>query len=161
MHQIPEHGHLVAVERQLLVRCPGGSTRQCAFGGHDLPPDSRSLHDTHPPAYPQPPPAKRSCGPDPGADEGKPFEDKGQVVIFEPEREMAYSHFSPMAGKPDSPENYHLVDITLEEDGRDTNVTLEQSNVTGGVTDDDRANRTSYDRNWQRVLDGLRATVES
>ena len=60
---------------------------------------------------------------------GQAFEDKGEIVTFEPERELAYSHFSPMTGKPDEPENYHLVDITLGGDDGTTTVTLEQSNL--------------------------------
>jgi uncharacterized protein YndB with AHSA1/START domain len=92
---------------------------------------------------------------------GQTFEDKGEVVTFEPERELAYSHFSPMSGKPDAPENYQLVDITL--DGRDgtTTVTLEQSNLTGGVSAEDRASREQFEQNWQQMLEGLRGTAEA
>src|SRR5437868_459322 len=28
--------------------------------------------------------------------DGKPYEDKGEILVFEPERKLAYSHFSPM-----------------------------------------------------------------
>src|SRR4029079_2484288 len=49
---------------------------------------------------------------------GQAFEDKGEIVTFDPERELAYSHFSPITGKPDEPESYHLVDITLGGDDR-------------------------------------------
>ena len=92
---------------------------------------------------------------------GETFEDKGEIVTFEPQREIAYSHFSPMMGKPDEPENYHLVDITLDGATGSTTVTLEQSNLTGGVTDEDRASREQFEQNWQDMLDGLRATAES
>jgi uncharacterized protein YndB with AHSA1/START domain len=92
---------------------------------------------------------------------GQTFEDKGEVVTFDPGREVAYSHFSPMTGKPDEPESYHLVDITLEERGGLTTVTLEQSNLTGGVNEDDRANREQFERNWQQMLEGLRRTAEA
>ncbi len=92
---------------------------------------------------------------------GQAFEDKGEIVAFEPEREIAYSHFSPMMGKPDTPENYHLVDITLDGGADATTVTLEQSNLTGGVTDEDRAAREQFEQNWQEMLDGLRGTAES
>ena len=92
---------------------------------------------------------------------GETFEDKGEIVTFEPEREIAYSHFSPMMGKPDQPENYHLVDITLDSAADTTTVTLEQSNLTGGVTDEDRATREQFEKNWQEMLDGLRTTAES
>src|SRR3954452_11363892 len=49
-----------------------------------------------------------------GGGNGQEFEDKGEIVTFDPERELAYSHFSPMTGKPDEAQNYHLVDITLD-----------------------------------------------
>ena len=91
---------------------------------------------------------------------GTAFEDKGEIVKFEPERALAYSHFSPMTGQPDEPENYHLVAITLDARDEETTVTLEQSNLTGGVTDDDRAHRDDYEQNWQQMLDKLRDTVE-
>ena len=92
---------------------------------------------------------------------GRTFEDKGEVITFDPERELAYSHFSPMTGKPDAPENYHLVDITLAGGADTTNVTLEQSNLTGDVTADDRASREQFEQNWQQMLEGLRDTAES
>ena len=85
---------------------------------------------------------------------GQTFEDKGEIVTFEPERELAYSHFSPMTGKPDEPENYHLVDITLDGASDTTNVTLEQSNLTGGVTDEDRACASSSSRTGSRCSKG-------
>src|SRR6476659_2640984 len=83
---------------------------------------------------------------------GQTFEDKGEIVTFEPEQELAYSHFSPMMGKPDTPESYHLVDITLDGGTDTTNVTLEQSNLTGGVTAEDRASREQFEQNWQQML---------
>ncbi len=43
--------------------------------------------------------------------DGKPYEDKGEILVFEPERKLAYSHFSPTTGKPDAPENYHMVEV--------------------------------------------------
>ena len=92
---------------------------------------------------------------------GETFEDKGEIVTFEPERELAYSHFSPMMGKPDAPENYHLVDITLDGGSDTTTVTLEQSNLTGGVSDEDRASREQFEQNWQQMLEGLRDTAEA
>jgi len=91
---------------------------------------------------------------------GQAFEDKGEIVTFEPERELAYSHFSPMTGKPDEPESYHVVDITLGGDDRTTTVTLEQSNLTGGVTEEDEQNRAAFEQNWQDMLDKLKATTE-
>jgi len=92
--------------------------------------------------------------------EGKPYEDQGEILAFEPERKLAYSHFSAMSGKPDAPENYHVVEVTLDEREGATRVTLRQSNLKGGATDEDRANRDDYEKNWKQMLDGLKKTTE-
>jgi uncharacterized protein YndB with AHSA1/START domain len=92
--------------------------------------------------------------------EGKEFEDKGEILAMEPESELAYSHFSPTSGKPDSPENYHVVRVTLEERDGGTRVVLEQSNLEGGPTEEDRANREDYEKNWNQMLEGLKRTTE-
>jgi uncharacterized protein YndB with AHSA1/START domain len=72
---------------------------------------------------------------------GKSYEDKGVILVFEPERELAYSHWSSTGGKPDAPENYHVVAVTLDDRKGRTRVTVRQSNLEGGATDEDRANR--------------------
>jgi uncharacterized protein YndB with AHSA1/START domain len=92
--------------------------------------------------------------------DGKPYEDKGEILVVEPERKLAYSHFSPMGGKPDAPENYHVVEVTLDEREGTTRVMLRQSNLEGGVTDEDRANRGEYEKNWKQMLEGLKKTTE-
>lgn len=93
--------------------------------------------------------------------EGRSYEDKGEILAFEPERKLAYSHWSPMGGKPDAPENYHVVEVTLDERNGGTRVTLRQSNLEGGATDEDRANREDYEKNWTQMLEGLKRTTES
>ena len=45
--------------------------------------------------------------------EGKPYEDKGKILQLKPEYVLQYSHFSPLSGQPDVPENYHTVTIEL------------------------------------------------
>ena len=90
-----------------------------------------------------------------GEFEGKPYEDKGAVLAAEPNRKLPFSHYSPLAGAPDRPENYHVVTFDLTPKGRDTAITLTQSNLTGGVSAADREHRADYEKNWQGVLDGL------
>ena len=63
-----------------------------------------------------------------GEYKGKKFEDKGEILQFDPPNTLSYSHFSPMSGKPDTPENYHTVTIRLSESGGTTKVTLTQDN---------------------------------
>src|SRR5215216_2399045 len=60
--------------------------------------------------------------------EGKAFEDKGKILKIEPERLLMSTHWSPLSGVPDSPENYHTVTYTLSGMGDSTEVTITQDN---------------------------------
>lgn len=91
----------------------------------------------------------------------KPYEDKGEILSFEPEQEMSYSHWSPLSGAEDAPENYHVVHIALADVDGGTKVTLEQSNLNGGVTDADEASRADYEKNWKGTLEGLKQVAEA
>lgn len=86
--------------------------------------------------------------------EGKPYEDKGVVLDIEQGRTLRYSHFSPLAGLPDAPENYHEVKIELVAEGARTVVLLEQ---TGNRTDEAREDSV---KNWLQMLEGLKTYVE-
>src|SRR6188768_452705 len=55
---------------------------------------------------------------------GKPYEDKGTILKFTPYDLLQYSHFSPLSGLPDKPENYHKVTIRLKETKGETKVSL-------------------------------------
>ena len=50
--------------------------------------------------------------------EGKPFQDHGEIVEVDRPRLLRYTHYSPLSGQPDVPENYHHLTFTLEESGR-------------------------------------------
>ena len=65
-----------------------------------------------------------------------------------------------MGGKPDAPENYHVVEVTLDERDSATRVNLRQSNLEGGATKDDVANRERYEQTWTQMLDGLKKPSE-
>ena len=92
--------------------------------------------------------------------DGKSYEDKGEILEVEPEQTLSYSHWSGMGGKRDAPENYHVVAVTLADRDGGTHVTLRQSNLQGGATDEDRAHREDYEKNWQQLLEGLKETAE-
>ena len=92
---------------------------------------------------------------------GEPYEDKGEILVAEPNRRLDFSHWSPRSGAPDTPENYHVVSFALAPDGPRTKVTLTQSNLKGGVKSSDEAHRAEYEKNWSAVLDGLARTVMS
>lgn len=92
---------------------------------------------------------------------GTEYEDKGEILEFEPNHRLSYTHWSPTGGTEDSPENYHVVTIVLAEAGDHTDVTLTQSNLDGEVTETDWRHREDYEANWSTMLDGLKRTVES
>jgi uncharacterized protein YndB with AHSA1/START domain len=59
---------------------------------------------------------------------GKPFEDKGTILHVEPNKRLVSTHWSPLSGVPDTPENYHTVTYMLSEHDGHTDVTLTQDN---------------------------------
>jgi uncharacterized protein YndB with AHSA1/START domain len=85
---------------------------------------------------------------------GKPYEDKGVIQKVEPKRRLTYSHYSPMTGLPDAPENYHTVDVQLKEEGGRTQVTLTQDN---NKTEEERRHS---EKNWSGMLEGMKTVVE-
>jgi uncharacterized protein YndB with AHSA1/START domain len=91
----------------------------------------------------------------------KPYEDKGEIMSFTPEDEMTYSHWSPLSGTEDKPDNYHIVHIELTDVEHGTRVALEQSNLSGEITEADRASRGDYEKNWTSMLEGLKSVAES
>ena len=86
--------------------------------------------------------------------EGKQYEDKGKILLFEPKKSLQYSHFSPLSGLPDSPENYHIVTIDLEEKDKQTIVTLTQNNNADEKTKD------HSEKNWKMMLASLKKLLE-
>jgi uncharacterized protein YndB with AHSA1/START domain len=54
----------------------------------------------------------------------KKYEDKGLILRLEPEHMIQYSHYSPLSGLPETPENYHTVTIELSRKGSQTEVSL-------------------------------------
>ena len=87
--------------------------------------------------------------------QGKPYEDKGVIRQLKPEKALQYTHFSPMSGLPDKPENYHTVTIQLSPEGAGTRVSLTQDN---NPTEESRAHS---EKNWTMMLEGLKKFVES
>jgi uncharacterized protein YndB with AHSA1/START domain len=91
---------------------------------------------------------------------GEAYEDKGEIVEARPRERLSFSHFSVLTGAPDTPENYHLVTYELRPQGEAaTEVTVTQSNLTGGVRPSDQEMRGQYEKNWTAVLEGLERTV--
>jgi uncharacterized protein YndB with AHSA1/START domain len=91
---------------------------------------------------------------------GKAYEDHGEIRALEPERRLAFSHFSPLTGARDAPENYNLITIDLEPAGAaKTKVTLTQSKLQGEPKAADLKQKDQYAKTWETVLDGLNKAV--
>ena len=86
--------------------------------------------------------------------QGKRYEDKGKILSVKKNHILKYSHFSPLAGQPDIPENYHTVKISLAEKGEMTEVVLEQDN---NKTEDAKLHS---EKNWRQMLQSLKAVLE-
>ena len=87
---------------------------------------------------------------------GQSYEDKGEVLEADPPQFLKYTHWSPMGGSDDKPENHHTVRYELAEDGGQTTVTLKQDN---NATQEE-ADKMTVD-NWGPVLQGLKQTAEA
>ena len=79
--------------------------------------------------------------------QGKAYQDKGEVLAVEPPRLLKVTHFSPLSGAEDKPENYHTV--TYELSGDDGHTHLELTQVPGEGAE------------WDGILQGLNEVVES
>lgn len=86
--------------------------------------------------------------------QGKKYEDRGVILKLEPERLIQYSHFSPLSGKPDLPENYHTVTIELVSHGVETAVSLSQDN------NETEQAREHSEENWKTMLASLKKLLE-
>ena len=86
--------------------------------------------------------------------EGRPYQDKGQVLAYDEPARLSVTHFSPLTGQDDVPENYHTLVYELDESAGVTTVSLRQDN--NGSEEEAEHSRA----NWQMMLDGLKKQVE-
>jgi uncharacterized protein YndB with AHSA1/START domain len=90
-----------------------------------------------------------------GEYEGTTYEDKGEILEVVQERRLKVTHFSPLSGKEDAPENYHTLVYELEENDGTTHVSLSQdNNPSEEAAEHSRAN-------WEKMLAGLKEVVEA
>ncbi len=86
--------------------------------------------------------------------EGRRYEDKGAILRLQPERILQYTHFSPLSGLPDSPENYHTVTLEVADKGSHTLLSLSQDN---NPSEEARAHS---EQNWATMLSSLKRLLE-
>jgi uncharacterized protein YndB with AHSA1/START domain len=87
---------------------------------------------------------------------GKAYEDKGVVLQFEPKRLIRTTHWSPLSGKEDTPENYHEVTYEISADDGQTTLTLRQGN---SPTQEDADGMV--ENGWKPILQTMKELLET
>lgn len=90
-----------------------------------------------------------------GTWKGKRYEDKGTILQVEPLRLLKFSHFSTLSGKPDRPENYHIVTIELAGRDHETKVTITQER------NESREIKVRSEETWSAMLASLKRLLDS
>ena len=86
--------------------------------------------------------------------QGKSYEDKGEIRRITPPHSIQYTHFSPLSGLPDKPENYHTVTIELSTEQHHTRISLSQDN------NPTEQARQHSEKNWEMMLESLKRLLE-
>jgi uncharacterized protein YndB with AHSA1/START domain len=87
---------------------------------------------------------------------GTPYEDRGEVLDVDEPRRLSVTHYSPLMGQEDRPENYHTVTYELSPAGGGERTTLALSQ--DGNESEEQAEQ--FSANWQSMLESLKKTVE-
>ncbi|QCO98912.1 SRPBCC domain-containing protein [Arthrobacter sp. 24S4-2] len=86
--------------------------------------------------------------------QGRSYEDKGIVLENRREELLRITHYSPLTGLPDAPENYHTVEYRLIEQPNGTEITITQ----GNNKSDSEAEESA--KLWEMVLGNLKELLE-
>jgi len=90
-----------------------------------------------------------------GEYQGKPYEDRGTIERLEPGRLLVHTHWSPVSGLPDRPENYQEVTWALSGSDGATELTVTERNLPS-----EDAKKAS-DQGWAAALAGLKELLEA
>jgi uncharacterized protein YndB with AHSA1/START domain len=89
-----------------------------------------------------------------GEYDGRAYQDKGEVLAVDKPRVLSMTHYSPLMGDDDVPENYHTLVYTLTPTDSGAHLELTQD----GCENAEQAEQ--FSQNWQAMLDSLRTHVE-
>ncbi|WBQ06760.1 SRPBCC domain-containing protein [Kribbella sp. CA-293567] len=90
-----------------------------------------------------------------GEYEGRQYTDKGEILAIEAARLLKVTHYSPLGGQPDVPENYHTLTYELTPSGDGTELVLSQ---------DHNASQEEADHSrgmWELLVGGVKEAAES
>ncbi|TMK61015.1 MAG: hypothetical protein E6G54_00955 [Actinobacteria bacterium] len=87
--------------------------------------------------------------------QGKPYEDKGTILRFEPPTLLVHSHWSPASGVSDRPEHYQEVSWSLTDRDGATTLTVAETNLPSQEA------KAISEESWKAVLDNLKDLLET
>ena len=87
--------------------------------------------------------------------QGEPYEDKGTIVKVDPGRLLVHTHWSPVSGLPDSPENYQQVSWALSERDDTTELVVTEVNLPS------EAAKEVSEQGWRAALAALKDLLET
>ncbi len=90
-----------------------------------------------------------------GVWDGVPYQDKGTILEFIPEKILKYDYWSSFSKLEDVPENYQQLTFELTVNGAKVLLTLTQDNIPNEPARDHSA------ENWKMVLDQIKKIVEN
>ncbi|HEX5936085.1 MAG TPA: SRPBCC domain-containing protein [Actinomycetota bacterium] len=86
--------------------------------------------------------------------QGRPYEDKGEILRIEPPTLLVHTHWSDVSGRPDRPEHYEEVTWSLSERNGSTDLMVSERNL---ASEDVKA---MSEQNWRTVLQNLKSLLE-
>lgn len=89
-----------------------------------------------------------------GEYDGRAYQDRGTVLEVDEPRKLVVTHFSPLSGQDDVPENYHTLTYELAPRDGGTHVSLSQDH---NASEDEATHSRD---NWAMMLKGLQGVVE-
>lgn len=88
-----------------------------------------------------------------GSWEGTPYQDKGIVKSYVPNKSLSYSYLSSFSGLPDTLENYLEISYELKPVADGTELIITQTNY-----DAEKAKHS--EGSWAMVIDGMKKIIE-
>jgi uncharacterized protein YndB with AHSA1/START domain len=85
---------------------------------------------------------------------GNTYEEKGEILRFEPERVLQYTHWSNLDGVPDLPEHYRVWTFSLSEQGGKVELSVTED----GIPSREKLERS--DQYWTGVLTTIQKLLE-
>src|SRR5438552_11356720 len=86
--------------------------------------------------------------------QGKPYEDKGTILKVEAPKLLVHTHWSPMSGLPDRPENYQEVSWRVSGDNGRSKLDVSEVNLPSEEA------KALSEQTWNLVLKKLKDVLE-